>query len=749
MWETMGAKSDLAQKLLQDLRLRKERLSSSQNSSQSQSRGKYANAGQSHRGSQTSSAQIVPYSGAQRVQSSGKKDLSMGITVSIEKRDSFAKLNSSCNNNAVYGVVHQFGQRSFDFMGKMESSQYVTLSNVQVSEISKGIQKINKILKTSYSNGGHVNFDTYSFEVVGKELLKGAMDLESSLRMLVDLQEASSKHIITSQRKNRQITLLDEEDETNNVKTAVQKHQDLPKFSFDNKPSRKSYTKKETTGSAQKLLALTYFKDASANLERETLSTHGTEKGRISNVIAKLMGLDEFPRNKVLKASRHSASKKNDKPPHHNSDQKAAVNSSPELTKHRRNNNIHHRDNKIAENEAITVKRKLEIHKPTPSHMEGRLPQTVRNNNSTNLKSVPKREGPLLNRAKHAKHRAEEKPIKEIAIKKKESRIQTHIKDTLKNTLKQQSPILKVKKQVKCHVDSTSGVKGKLSEEHPIELKEENTSEFDKEEAVQEIVHCESKVLALHVHTEDKDAMELHRSSHQDAGQNPDISYQKNLQNHQEGDQELFQDQVTKTVPIIISENPPAKSETCSSNPKQQKEPLTEPEKNLKESLIKSHLFLSTAEALLNLNLPVSVFYANDHINEGAERLLTVDCAYEVMKRKARRQELSAYPHARKPITGFIKIRSLDDLIKQLCKDFEKLTSFDRSGSEEDCESTQYFDPMLAKDMENTEPDINCMWDLGWDGGAMFAFLEKGEVAKDVEKHLMKGLIEEVTADLF
>ncbi|CAH9140445.1 unnamed protein product [Cuscuta epithymum] len=96
------------------------------------------------------------------------------------------------------------------------------------------------------------------------------------------------------------------EDVTNNVKTADQKHQDLPKFSFDDKTSRKSYMKKETTGSAHKLLALTYFKGVSANMERESSSTCGTGKGRISNVVAKLMGLDLFPQNKVLKGSRHS-----------------------------------------------------------------------------------------------------------------------------------------------------------------------------------------------------------------------------------------------------------------------------------------------------------------------------------------------------------------------------------------------------------------------------------------------------------
>ncbi|CAN6539425.1 unnamed protein product [Malus baccata var. baccata] len=58
------------------------------------------------------------------------------------------------------------------------------------------------------------------------------MDLEESLRMLVNLQE-TSEYIVDSQRKNW-ITLLDEdEDEEDNVvKMAKEKQIDLPSFSL-------------------------------------------------------------------------------------------------------------------------------------------------------------------------------------------------------------------------------------------------------------------------------------------------------------------------------------------------------------------------------------------------------------------------------------------------------------------------------------------------------------------------------------
>ncbi|XP_019175273.1 PREDICTED: uncharacterized protein LOC109170562 [Ipomoea nil] len=907
----MAARSDLAQKLLHDLRLRKERMGAAQNSgnSHSASRGGYANAGQPHRGSrqiktlesagsrtrnsqisgrggnrsfhvQESAGQIVPYAAGRKI------DLSMAITFAIENRGKFTKLNSS-SNNSVLGFIHQIGQRSLD-LGKMErrghpsSSQIVTLSSVQVSEISKGIQRINQILKAC-SDG--VNFDRYSVEV-GKELLKGAMDLESSLRMLVNLQETSN-YMIKPQRKNR-ITLLDEdEDDDSAAETADQKLQlDLPRFSFD-KPSRKSHSKKET--SEPRLLALTYpnekkplspsvFKALSANLEpknQPNSSITGAEKGRISNVIAKLMGLDEVPQTADMKASRQpSTSKKKESPdlkktahssvrstadsenkPPHNIDKKTkqsknvlpsldaivplkdggsamvasdtiishqkgakqavrqnhqtniaqiyqlpgnllkmekeppnhgssetiskneaqpnlpqkhkmevAENLSPQRTKHRKN--IHQTENKVADrflpenqqtplekteaprlqkprkpdgmedkNQSDRKEQKLEVRKPNGGQVETRISQTLRNKTG----SVQKRQ-PSQNQAQNGKFArpqkdlsnsihpkelakngkssgpratmqltpriqkvAQEKPIKVPVIKKKESYIQIHRKEASKNIKgldgrketpkpmagpsKQQLPILQVKKQTKRNVNSSTAVKaGKSSEEHSKESNG-NISEFETSE-----VASEPK------------------------------------------DKEL------KITPTKTPETPAGlKTETFASA---LPEPLTESEKHLKETLIKSHLFLSTAEALLKLNLPISVLHATDHINQGADFKLTEDCGYEVLRRKARRQELSLHPCA-KICISYTKVRSLDDLIKQLCRDFEKLSSY----GWESCDSSEYFNNMLAKDMRNRDPDINCMWDFGWDE-TMFGFLEKDEIAKDVEKHLLKGLIDEITIDL-
>ncbi|KAM3341835.1 hypothetical protein P3S68_026801 [Capsicum galapagoense] len=371
--QNMSGKSDFAQKLLHDLKLRKERVAAAQNTGYSYStpRDGRANPGQTYRGSrqtktleyvnlkvgstsnrsfrvEESSGQIVTY-GTGRVRNSERVgDLSMALAFAIENGGKFTKMDSGSSRNPVLKFLQQFGQRSID-ISKAErrtyhlpNGQFPSISHVHINEVSKGIQKLNQILRAC-SNG--LNFNRNSIEV-GQELLKGAMDLEESLRMLVNLQEASD-HMIKPQNKNR-IKLLDEdedEDEDDDVKIVDQKQLDLPRFSFD-KPSRNSYITKGTTKNniKQQLMALTYPDQTPKLHEKQPLSTNkpvshkrsascapdfknldqknqssgpksGSEKGRISNVIAKLMGLDEIPQKEDKKASRKGSDPKKKQEP--------------------------------------------------------------------------------------------------------------------------------------------------------------------------------------------------------------------------------------------------------------------------------------------------------------------------------------------------------------------------------------------------------------------------------------------------
>lgn len=276
-----------------------------------------------------SSKQIVSHGRSRRSEQMG--DLSLAFAFALENGGKLQKIDSS-GSNSMLGFLQQIGRRSVNF-GKMEkgrsidmyqssTSQFPTLSPLHVKEISKGAQKLNQILRAC-SNG--INFDSYSIEI-GKELLKGAMDLEESLRMLVNLQEAS-EHMITPQRKNRIKLLEGDEDEKDDiVRIDEQKQLKGPRFSFD-KPSRDSNGLRQVsrTGLKQRL-SLTYSSEAS-NLnhesqdlissnsqtgsaryindfralgvlsERERTSSSSRSKCQmgIPNIIAKLMGLEEIP----------------------------------------------------------------------------------------------------------------------------------------------------------------------------------------------------------------------------------------------------------------------------------------------------------------------------------------------------------------------------------------------------------------------------------------------------------------------
>lgn len=176
-------------------------------------------------------------------------------------------------------------------------------------------------------------------------------------------------------------------------------------------------------------------------------------------------------------------------------------------------------------------------------------------------------------------------------------------------------------------------------------------------------------------------------------------------------------------------------------------EPLNESENHLKRILIKSQLFLNTAEALFKLNIPFVVLHAGSQDYHDEESKLVLDCGYEIMKRKGKKQELSVHPFMKISVTS-IKVKSLDTLVKLLYKDLEKLKLYCRNGNAECLTPVEdYLPKMLECDVYNWDIDVNCMWDCGWDK-MMFAFLEKDDVIRDVEKFVLDGLLDEVAKDL-
>ncbi|PIA55714.1 hypothetical protein AQUCO_00700196v1 [Aquilegia coerulea] len=172
---------------------------------------------------------------------------------------------------------------------------------------------------------------------------------------------------------------------------------------------------------------------------------------------------------------------------------------------------------------------------------------------------------------------------------------------------------------------------------------------------------------------------------------------------------------------------------------------LTENEKHLKQILVSSQLFLNAAEALFGLQIPVGILHSTGHKYPDEDNKVLLDCGYEALKRKGRRKEFTFHPWATISI-GSLRIRSLDDLVEELHEDLETLKFCTEHGSNEHDPATSLHE-LLHKDIQGSKPDVNCMWDLGW-GEAMFTYLEKDEVIKDVEKYVLNGLLDDVTRNL-
>lgn len=172
---------------------------------------------------------------------------------------------------------------------------------------------------------------------------------------------------------------------------------------------------------------------------------------------------------------------------------------------------------------------------------------------------------------------------------------------------------------------------------------------------------------------------------------------------------------------------------------------LTESEIQFKQTLLKSRLFLNIAEALFNLSIPDNILLVTDYSTQDDDSKVMLDCAYEIMRRKGKRQDLSLYPSLRISIVS-AKVTSFDDLVKQLYADIKKLKDICEGTSEEQGDA-KAINEMLERDVQNRDPDVNTVWDLGWNEMA-FAMIERDELIKDLERYMIDVEIEYITYEL-
>ncbi|CAA7041681.1 unnamed protein product [Microthlaspi erraticum] len=839
----MMKKSGFAQKLLDDLRTRKEQLSISQNTDNyaysnrgfkrsKETRAKsttyqdfnYGGAKALTSGIETSN-QILPYGKGARME---KIDLSKALAFALENAGK-ATRGDPTGNASIISFLHEVGKRSLGY-GTSErrssqqqqlcsSSQQLPMVHVHIKEISKGTKKLNQIIKAC-SNSLSFRKGRYSIQC-GEELMEGAVELEQSLRLLVDIQQASSEYMTKKPRKNR-IRLLEETDDEEEEENEAQNRNHL---------KIKEVAKADIE---MRLLALNYPEEKKSKHRKQTSSFQDTElkpqKGRIPNVVAKLMGLGEFPQDEK------ETKNKND----------ASIKSTESLTRGR--------VMQASEAQRSSMPLDLVVHKETQkvsasgASYKAKPQKKDRENDDSNSRKINKvthkkdgesstknvtRKSSAPTENKHkAVSRSQQKPLHKLGFEKKlsfqNSGGSEEGKSIKKEKLKQESAqengvmtnhspkplssldiVTKLRLTDKAppvrksfsHVEVAQ--KKKQGEVHKPEIQEkknqeisnpngglfkvvkqpENKKHVSREEdgkhtqllksyngsnkmKAQEAEKCisSSKVSGVEVQSSNRNVAEhireikddsiqliaAERVQCQDPSENhrglmfTDEMDQQALLSKLDGKSEILSKTVYEGTRREVEANIPLLEKRPEHQKQESTEILSENERNLKKIVVKSQLFVDTAEALFKLNIPLHDAADGSNYYQQDKNLL-LDCGYELMKRKGRFQELSVHPFVKVPISSS-KVNSLDNLVRQLSKEFEKLRAYGRECYTESLVE-DYLPKVLERDVHHKDPNLNSMWDMGWND-SMLAFIEKDDVIRDIEREIFSGLMEEVTRDL-
>ncbi|KAL1206445.1 hypothetical protein V5N11_020808 [Cardamine amara subsp. amara] len=807
----MMKRSDFAQKLLDDLRVRKEQLSSSQNSLPTKN---YAYSNKGFKGSRAKSTtfqdltsgcietsnQIVPYGKGRSME---KLDFSKALAFALENARKASRTDPS-GNASIISFLHDIGKRS---LGERRSSQYLVqqqqpsssspMIHVHIKEISKGTQKLNQIIKAC-SNSMSFRKGRCSIQY-GEQLMEGAIELEESLRLLVDIQHAS-EYTTNKQRKNR-IKLLGENDEEEEEDVHIRNYEKIKKVAKADIEMR--------------LLALNYPEDKKNKNRKHTSSFEETEqrslkpqKGRIPSVVAKLMGLGEFPEDeketKNIYAEKHRENVV---------ELKAQRNStSLDLVIHKETqtaNAINHKaksqQRDIEKDDSNNRKRNKVSHKKdgemTTKDVQRRNPSPTENKHKIVTRSQQK---PLRSFEKKINfhNSEEEKSIKKVKLQRErqqENGVTTnHSPKSLSSmdiqTKIQQTDKAKALKKSFSHVEVARKVKE--GEVHKAKIREKknqdifnpndglckvmkrpeikianqllgsyNESNNMKGEA-ETCIKTSEEVSNVEVPSSNKNVIEHKREIKDDSimlitaerapcqapseNQHHGLMFTDGLDQHAlvskcDGNSDRLSKKIYKGTKGEVEAGLSLLKKRQEHRKRETKETLSENETNLKKMFVKSQLFLNTAKALFKLNIPLNVLHdttgGNNYYQE--DKNLILDCGFELMKRKGRFQELSVHPFVKVPISSS-KVNSLDNLVKQLSKELEKLRAYSRDSHTQSHVDEDY---VLERDVHHKDPNLNSMWDMGWND-SMLAFIEKDDVMRDIEREVFRGLMEEITRDL-
>ncbi|KAF3441925.1 hypothetical protein FNV43_RR15840 [Rhamnella rubrinervis] len=757
-------------------------------------------------------------------------------------------------------------------------------SSFQLREVSKEAQKLNQTIE-SWSKGLRIDGQS---EGIAKDLLKGALDLQDSLVMLGKLQEASQymahlkkKQIEKSERSGKDEVGIERTFSDHYTETNFMKGFQRPRLSTDGSSRNSSEELKKVIKESlvrQNLLPNTPIHERVCLPPRlldsasETPSTSSSQSSSVHtkidyapaptpastaapqntkgpNLIAKLMGLGEYPpktlqsspqkqfedqkisnqqrpvfeidRPKVRKpqSELHTANQeRNLKEILETMQFKGLLRSNSEKELQpcfQHSSNSHSKQKVIDESPPIVLIRPLRVpclerkesHTPLFQEEEAldrrKMLIKLRTKEQSTLKTISHRDGALKSDKAHRKLEAEETPIKGInqegvkehrkifdrpeekavgskekapnkvktlspanykpqkkeVIDKKADKVQKEA-DLPRKSLEKE--IVKTKHVLKPQEQAKMSSKAKMPEHGSNITKHQISRQSSTKPSV--ITKHTTQAVTCNSTNQKKNHMKKERivkepaaakSATKNVGCKED---EKQLDLTSESDCSLI-----RTSSSLKDEHPKEDADTsgsqngehysrCQSSPCDVSLPRTDLETdtieevsnyirpcktdNLRAQLLSSPTFLSFVEELFDLT-PNTSTVSQTHCAEdfGASSMrLTLDCANELIKRKS-----SQYPQRFHPtLRGCI---SLEDLLVEICNGIETLRNYSKLAGENLPVDSLF--AILEKDTM-CKGVVNGIWDSGWSSECSLDAAEK--VVNDIEKLVLRGLIEEVIA---
>ncbi|XP_010539070.1 PREDICTED: uncharacterized protein LOC104813209 isoform X2 [Tarenaya hassleriana] len=690
----------------------------------------------------------------------GQSSESIDLWKALENSGKATRIDSS-------RIMHRVGQRS-KRCGTAKRRMPISTIHVH-EEISEGVQELNQIMKERSCGLGFGNG--------GEGLMQGAIELERSL----------TDYMTRSRRKNR-IKLLDDDMQLEIPSRSYRNIEDIARADIKMRLSALAYPRDDATNRRKQLKECSDSRSVTcdeADLSALTVENNNQSRsskpgtGRIPNVIAKLMGLGEFQEHEDAASRKRKDStfkieietdvsiesvkvgprRKDADLPTKNSRCKVektqrdstSMDTGSDLVMHeticRERDRTESRKHIREKERGKDSENKQRVRKPLLRSQKG-TKRTLHNSETREERGYNEKEKFQRRRQNSDKAKAHRKSFSEadVALLDRETEL----------SIRSNNPSGKEKKPVLTGKIFPKNIDQEVATQNETP---ENQNSDSEQGTWRELLGCYKDTDQIRRNqTEAAEAMTIIKSSDRnDKRKFEDDSLLLMLTTGEDGSHILkeapadnFQETMLMgrsdiEVPTSISDgnaNTLPKTMTPKGT-KGEMETLSESDIQLKKIILRSRKFLNTAEALFKLDIPLRTLQTSGNDSDGGdENNLILDCGYELLKWKGRLHELSINPFLKGPIS-FSQVKSLDDLVKQLNKELEKLGSYgNQHFTGEILEDN--LPEILERDVLCKESEVNSMWDMGW----MLGFIERDDVISEIEQFVFNGLVEEVTRDL-